>query len=64
MSNKLSAGAEQSTQASCGLCGRALGKGFYFVCHVCGATYCYSHAPTKCDHRKFREFARIQAVNA
>ena len=28
---------------ACGFCGRLLGIGYYFTCHVCGATYCYIH---------------------
>lgn len=39
-------------QPTCGYCGRALGNGFYYMCHICGATYCYAHKPDKCDHRK------------
>ena len=55
MSSKLSTGMEEGQEhASCGRCGRALGPGFHFTCHVCGATYCYSHMPTKCDHQKVK----------
>ena len=42
----------QKTAPTCGLCGRSLGVGFYYTCHVCGATYCYAHSPSKCDHHK------------
>jgi len=43
-------GSEQEVVPTCGVCGRKLGVGFYFSCHVCGATYCYAHAPQKCTH--------------
>ena len=43
---------EQKPAPTCGLCGRNLGVGFYYSCHVCGATYCYAHSPQKCDHHK------------
>jgi len=40
----------QKTLPKCGQCGRTLGVGFYYACHVCGATYCYAHIPQKCEH--------------
>jgi hypothetical protein len=43
---------EQAVAPTCGVCGRKLGVGFYFSCHVCGATYCYAHSPVKCNHAK------------
>jgi tRNA(Ile2) C34 agmatinyltransferase TiaS len=43
---------EQKHAPTCALCGRNLGVGFYYSCHVCGATYCYAHSPQKCEHRK------------
>ena len=43
----------------CGYCGRILDSGFNYMCHVCGATYCYAHKPDRCDHRK----VQIPAVN-
>ena len=42
----------QKTAPKCGQCGRTLGIGFYYTCHVCGAAYCYAHAPEKCDHQR------------
>jgi len=54
MSNKLYAGEAQKVIPTCGSCGRKLGIGFYYSCHLCGATYCYAHSPQKCDHRKVR----------
>lgn len=36
---------------SCIACGKMLGVGYYFICHVCGNAYCFSHMPEKCDHR-------------
>ncbi|HUI86114.1 MAG TPA: hypothetical protein VLY21_03035 [Nitrososphaerales archaeon] len=50
MSSRLSTSTLEKAQARCGLCGRALGKGYYFLCHVCGAAYCYAHMPVKCGH--------------
>jgi hypothetical protein len=42
----------QKSVPTCGYCGRILGVGFYYSCHVCGASYCYAHSPEKCDHSK------------
>ena len=42
----------EKPQQACGYCGRDLGAGFYFMCHVCGAAYCYAHKPERCEHRK------------
>ena len=50
--------AEQTTVPTCGVCGRKLGVGFYYSCHVCGASYCYAHAPVKCDHPRLKQEAR------
>ena len=50
--------AEQTTVPTCGVCGRKLGIGFYFSCHVCGLTTCYAHSPAKCTHEKLRQEAR------
>lgn len=50
--------AEQTTAPTCGVCGRKLGIGFYFSCHVCGASYCYAHSPQKCNHAKLRQLTR------
>ena len=49
--------AEQATVPTCGVCGRKLGVGFYYSCHTCGASYCYAHSPTKCNHAKARQAA-------
>lgn len=43
--------AEQAPVPTCGVCGRKLGIGFYYSCHICGKSYCYAHAPEKCNHR-------------
>lgn len=48
------AGQQEKVQPTCGFCGRSLTGGFYYVCHVCGASYCYAHKPDRCDHRKAR----------
>jgi len=48
---------EQTVAPTCGVCGRKLGVGFYFACHICGATFCYAHAPQKCAHVKVRQTA-------
>lgn len=45
---------EQAAAPTCGVCGRKLGIGYYYLCHVCGSSYCYAHAPAKCDHAKAR----------
>ena len=37
---------------TCGVCGRKLGVGYYYTCRICLATYCYAHAPMKCDHKR------------
>jgi len=50
MSTKLSQRNAEKTTFTCSLCGKALGKGYFYMCHVCGATYCYAHMPTKCSH--------------
>ncbi len=42
----------EKPQPTCGYCGRTLDTGFNYVCHVCGASYCYAHKPDRCDHRK------------
>lgn len=42
----------ERAQQTCGYCGRTLDTGFNYVCHVCGASYCYAHKPDRCDHRK------------
>jgi hypothetical protein len=49
--------AEQAVAPTCGVCGRKLGVGFYFTCHVCGANFCYAHAPQKCNHAKTKQAA-------
>jgi len=46
---------EQTSAPNCGVCGRKLGIGYYFTCHVCGANYCYAHTPPKCNHAKARQ---------
>lgn len=46
---------EQAEAPVCGVCGRKLAVGFHFTCHVCGASYCYAHAPVKCTHPKMRQ---------
>ena len=33
----------KSKSDGCSYCGKVLGKEYYFTCHVCGATYCYTH---------------------
>ena len=27
----------------CNFCMRVLGKQYHYICHICGATYCYIH---------------------
>jgi hypothetical protein len=43
---------EQAAAPTCLACGRKLGVGFYFTCHICSNTFCYAHAPSKCTHVK------------
>ncbi len=43
---------EQTATPTCALCGRKLGVGYYYSCHVCSQSYCYAHAPAKCSHVK------------
>ncbi len=54
MSGRLFQGQTQKPDPACGYCGRSLSTGFYYLCHTCGAAYCYAHSPAKCDHRKVR----------
>ena len=34
---------ESAVASHCRFCGLALGREYYFTCHICGATYCYIH---------------------
>lgn len=43
MSNDVQKESERQKVSSCSFCGKALGKEYFFVCHVCGAKYCYVH---------------------
>lgn len=52
MQKGLHTGTEGKGQPTCWYCGRTLGAGFYYSCHVCDATYCYVHMPTRCSHKK------------
>lgn len=45
---------EQATAPTCAVCGRKLGVGYYYSCHVCSQSYCYAHAPAKCNHMSAR----------
>jgi hypothetical protein len=53
--------AEQTTAPTCEVCGRKLGVGFYFSCHVCGLTTCYAHSPAKCSHQKLNRASSQKA---
>jgi hypothetical protein len=35
--------AETREKSSCSFCGASSDIGYHFVCHMCGATYCYIH---------------------
>ncbi|MDG6901440.1 MAG: hypothetical protein JRM80_05705 [Nitrososphaerota archaeon] len=48
---------------TCWFCGRMLKAGYHFVCHVCGATYCYSHMPEKCPHTGRRQTQPLGLVS-
>ena len=50
VSDRQYASQTQKPAPTCTMCGRKLGVGFYFTCHVCGRTYCYAHIPVKCSH--------------
>ena len=43
MSSDVQREAKRSKASTCSFCGRALGKEYFFTCHVCGANYCYIH---------------------
>ncbi len=43
LANEMYPESKQSKTASCVFCGKALGKEYFFTCHVCGAKYCYIH---------------------
>jgi len=43
LANEMYPESKQSKTASCSFCGKALGKEYFFTCHVCGAKYCYIH---------------------
>jgi len=43
MSNDMQHETGTQRSASCSFCGKALGKEYFFTCHVCGAKYCYIH---------------------
>lgn len=47
--------AEQATAPTCAACGRKLGIGYYYSCHVCSNSYCYAHAPAKCSHQRSKD---------
>ena len=51
MSRTVSQGQAQKPAPVCGYCGRTMSAGFFYKCHVCGATYCYAHSPQKCEHK-------------
>jgi hypothetical protein len=49
---------EQAAAPGCGVCGRKLGVGYYYTCHVCNACYCYAHIPMKCPHEPVKKETR------
>ena len=53
---------EQQAAPTCDVCGRKLGVGYYYSCHVCSSTFCYAHAPVKCDHARVKHPARAALV--
>ncbi|MDG6920067.1 MAG: hypothetical protein JRN59_00885 [Nitrososphaerota archaeon] len=56
------ASTEQQAAPTCEVCGRTLGVGYYYACHVCSRTFCYAHAPVKCDHMKAKQQAKSPLV--
>ena len=63
MSGEAFRSTQEREQDTCLLCGRMLSAGYYFVCHVCGATYCYSHMPEKCSHIVHKRTASLGMVS-
>lgn len=63
MSSEAHPGTVVKHEDTCWLCGRMLTAGYYFVCHVCGATYCYAHMPEKCKHDSRRPVKALDAVS-
>ncbi|MDG6956694.1 MAG: hypothetical protein JRM89_04385 [Nitrososphaerota archaeon] len=53
---------EQQAAPTCEVCGRKLGIGYYYTCHVCSRTFCYAHSPAKCDHVKAKQQAKSPLV--
>jgi hypothetical protein len=64
MSSDSRPGTLEKHEDTCWLCGRGLKAGYYFVCHVCGATYCYSHMPEKCEHTARRPAPTLRTAPA
>jgi hypothetical protein len=47
---------EETKVAHCAFCGQRLNLGFFFMCHLCGSTYCYIHMGRHgSNHSKKRE---------
>ena len=63
MSSEAYPGAQEKHEDACWLCGKSLRAGYYFVCHICGATYCYSHMPEKCQHDRRRPTPSLRIVS-
>jgi hypothetical protein len=63
MSSEVYPGTTGKHEDTCWLCGRMLKAGYYFVCHVCGATYCYSHMPEKCPHTGRKQSPALNTVS-
>lgn len=63
MSSEAQPATQEKHEDTCLLCGRMLKSGYYFVCHVCGATYCYSHMPEKCSHAPNRKAASVGLIS-
>jgi hypothetical protein len=63
MSGEAYPGAQEKHQDTCWLCGRMLTAGYYFVCHICGATYCYSHMPEKCTHARRKPMTAVRQIS-
>ncbi len=43
MSNDIYPESKTTRTANCSFCGKGLGNEYFFVCHICGAKYCYIH---------------------
>jgi hypothetical protein len=53
---------EQTPAPTCGVCGRKLGIGYYFTCHICSRSFCYAHIPIKCTHEPVPRARQVNQI--